>query len=136
MLCIYVYGRITLLLSILILTGGMSFTNLYTVGKVLAVESSCDPKIQSLLECHSGYDKVGSFAIASAKALDGDKKNIDIGIDPIDGTPGASQVGVGNDHPKSNNKSTEIEFLIPSTINANSIFVISLSYTDLEKILR
>src|SRR5918994_5713791 len=109
---------LTLVLSILALTGGMSFANLYTIGQVLAVESSCDPKIQSLLECHSGYDKVGSFAIASAKALDGDKKSIDIGIDAIDGTPGTSQVGVGNDHPKSNDKSTDIEFLIPSTINA------------------
>ena len=49
---------------------------------------------------------------------DVDKKSIDIGIDAIDGTPGASQVGVGNDHPKSNDKSTDIEFLIPSTINA------------------
>jgi hypothetical protein len=109
---------LTLLLSILALTGGMSFTNLYTVGKVLAVESSCDPKIQSLLECHSGYDKVGSFAIASAKALDGDKKNIDIGVDYIDSTPGTSKVVVDNSNPKRNDKGANIESLIPSTINA------------------
>jgi hypothetical protein len=109
---------LTLVLSILALTGGMSFANLYTIGKVLAVESSCDPKIQSLLECHSGYDKVGSFAIASAKALDGDKKNIDIGVDYIDSTPGMSQVVVDNSNPKRNDKGANIESLIPSTINA------------------
>jgi hypothetical protein len=109
---------LTLLLSILILTGGMSFANLYNIDNALAVETSCNAKIQSLLACPSGYDRVGSIAIASAEALDGDKKSIDIGIDAIDGTPGTSQVGVGNDHPKSNDKGTDIESLIPSTINA------------------
>ena len=118
MLCIYVYGRITLLLSILILTGGISLASLYNINKALAVDTSCIPEIQPLSGCNPSYDTVGSFAIASAKVPDVDKKSIDIGIDDIDGTPGASQVGVGNDHPKSNDKSTDIEFLIPSTINA------------------
>lgn len=109
---------LTLLLSILVLTGGMSFANLYNIDKVLAVETNCDPKIQSLLGCPSGYDKVSSFAIASAKALDGDQKNSDIGIDDIDSTSGTSQVVVGNSDPKSNDKGANIESLIPSTINA------------------
>jgi hypothetical protein len=109
---------LSLLLLVLALTGGMSFANLYTIGKVLAVEPNCDPKIQNLLGCHPRYDKVGSFAITSAKALDGAKKNIDIGIDDIDSTSGASQVVAGNSDPKSNDKGTNIESLIPSTINA------------------
>ena len=117
MLCIYVYGRITLLLSILILTGGISLASLYNIDKALVVDTSCVPEIQPLSGCNPSYDTVGSFAIASAK-VQVDKKSIDIGIDAIDGTPGASQVVVGNDHPKSNDKSTDIEFLIPSTINA------------------
>jgi hypothetical protein len=75
---------LTLLLSILVLTGGMSLANVYNIDKALAVETSCDPKIQPLLGCNPSYDKVGSFAIASAKAPDGDKKTIDIGIDAID----------------------------------------------------
>jgi hypothetical protein len=109
---------LTLLLSILALTGGMSFANLYTISKVLAVEASCEPQIQTLLGCPSGHDKVGSLAIASAKAPEGAKKNIDIGIDDIDSTLGTSQVVVGNGDPKSNDKGTNIESLIPSTINA------------------
>jgi hypothetical protein len=108
---------LTLLLLVLALTGGMSFANLYTIGKVLAVEPNCDPKIQNLLGCPSGH-KIGSLAIASVKALDGAKKNIDIGIDDIDSTSGASQVVAGNSDPKSNDKGTNIESLIPSTINA------------------
>jgi hypothetical protein len=107
-----------LLLSILILTGGISLANLHNIDNALALETSCDAKIQSLLACPSGYDRVGSPAIASAKAPDGDKKGIDIGIDVSDDTPGTSQVGAGNDHPKSNDKGTDIEYLIPSTINA------------------
>jgi hypothetical protein len=94
----------------------MSLANLYNIDKAL-VETSCDPKIQPLLGCNPIYDKVGPFAIASATSLDGDKKSID-GIDAIDGTPGASQVRVGNDHSKSNDKSTDTEYLIPSTIKA------------------
>jgi hypothetical protein len=109
---------LSLLLLVLALTGGTSSANLYTIGKALAVEPNCDPKIQTLLGCPSGHDKVGSFAIASVKALDGAKKNIDIGIDDIDSTLGASQVVAENSDPKSNDKSTNIESLIPSTINA------------------
>jgi hypothetical protein len=121
-----------LLLLVLALTGGMSFANLYTIGKALAVEPNCDPKIQNLLGCPSRHDEVGSLAIASVKAPDGPKKHIDIGIDDIDSTLGASQVVVGNSDPKSNDKGTNIESLIPSTINAipfHNMFV----FTDLEK---
>ena len=109
---------LTLVFSILILTGGISFANLYNIDNALAMETGCDAKIQSLLTCHSGYDRVRSLAIASAKAPDGDKKSIGIGIDASDGTPGTSQVGAGNDYPKSNDEGTDIESLIPSTINA------------------
>src|SRR5919106_6486504 len=106
---------LTLLLSILALTGGMSFANSYTIGKALAIESNCDPKIQSLLGCPSGYDKEGSFVIASAKALDGD---IAIGINDTDSTSGTSQVIAENSDPKINDERANIESLIPSTINA------------------
>ena len=106
---------LTLLLSILALTGGMSFANSYTIGKALAIESNCDPKIQSLLGCPSGYDKEGSFVIASAKALDGD---IGIGINDTDSTSGTSQVIAENSDPKINDERANIESLIPSTINA------------------
>src|SRR5919106_5952799 len=99
MLCIYVYGRITLLLSMS--TAGISLASLYNIDKALVVDTSCVPEIQPLSGCNPSYDTVGSFAIASAK-VQVDKKSIDIGIDAIDGTPGASQVVVGNDHPKSN----------------------------------
>lgn len=108
---------LTLLLSILALTGGMSFANSYTIGKALAIESNCDPKIQSLLGCPSGYDKEGSFVIASAKALDGDKINIGIGINDTDSTSGTSQVIAENSDPKINDERANIESLIPSTIN-------------------
>lgn len=94
---------LTLLLSILALTGGMSFANLSTIDKVLALESNCDPKIRSLLGCPSGYDKEGSFAIASAKTLE---------------SSGVSQVIVENNDLKSNSDDSNIESLIPSTINA------------------
>ena len=106
---------LTLLLSILALTGGMSFANSYTIGKALAIESNCDPKIQSLLGCPSGYDKEGSFVIASAKALDGD---IGIGINDTDSTSGTSQVIAENSDPKIHDERANIESLIPSTINA------------------
>ena len=109
---------LTLLLSILALTGGMSFANLFTIGKALAIESNCDPKILSLLGCPSGYDKEGSFAIASANTLDGEKKNVDIDIEGVDSTSGVSQVIAENNDPKSNSDDSNIESLIPSTINA------------------
>jgi hypothetical protein len=109
---------LTLLLSILALTGGMSFANLFPISKALAIESNCDPKIQHLLGCPSGYDKEGSFAIASAKTLDGEKKNIDIDIEGVDSTSGVSQVIAENNDPKSNSDDSNIESLIPSTINA------------------
>ncbi len=101
---------LSLLLLVLALTGGMSFANLYTIGKVLAVEPNCDPKIQNLLGCPSGH-KIGSLAIASVKALDGAKKN-------IDSTSVTSQIVVEDSDPKSNDEGTNIESLIPSTINA------------------
>jgi hypothetical protein len=101
---------LSLLLLVLALTGGMSFANLYTIGKALAVEPNCDPKIQNLLGCPSGH-KIGSLAIASVKALDGAKKN-------IDSTSVTSQIVVEDSDPKSNDKGTNIESLIPSTINA------------------
>lgn len=109
---------LTLLLSILALTGGMSFDNLFNIGKALAIESNCDPKIQSLLGCPSGYDKEGSFAIASAKTLYGEKKNVDINIEGVDSTSGISQVIAENNDPTSNSDDSNIESLIPSTINA------------------
>ena len=59
--------------------------SLYNIDKALAVDTSCVPEIQPLSGCNPSYDTVGSFAIASAKVPDVDKKSIDIGIDAIDG---------------------------------------------------
>ncbi|MGI0044771.1 MAG: hypothetical protein ACRD47_13780 [Nitrososphaeraceae archaeon] len=109
---------LTLLLSILALTGGVSFDNLFNIGKALAIESNCDPKIQSLLGCPSRSDKERSFAIASAKTLDGEKKSVDIDIEGVDSTSGVSLVIAEDIDPKSNSDDSNIESLIPSTINA------------------
>ena len=117
-LWMYIYGRIDLGIIGFNFKWGISVVNLYNVDNALAVETSCDAKIHSLSRCPSGYYRVGSIAIASAKAPDVDKKTIDIDIDTIDTTSGTSQVEVRNDQPKSNDKGTDTESLIPSTINA------------------
>jgi hypothetical protein len=104
-----------LLLSIFILTGEKLLTNLYTFERALAVESNCDPKILSLLGYSSGSDNERSFAIASAKTVEGGKKNLEIDIDDTDSTSGISQVMAGNNGDDMN---TNIESQIPPTISA------------------
>lgn len=104
-----------LLMSILVLTGGMSLTNLDTYDSVLAVESSCDAKIQSMFGCPLGSDNGASFAIASAKAIGGEKESHDISIDATDRTSGISVIIAENNE---DNAKPNIESQIPSTINA------------------
>jgi hypothetical protein len=108
--------RLFLLITILVLTGGMTLMNLYTFDRALAVESNCDPKIRSLLGCPLGSDNEESFAIASAKTVAGQKENPDIGIDITDSTSGVSVV-IGENN-ADDDTNPNIESLIPSTINA------------------
>jgi len=107
--------RLFLLISILVLTGGMALMNLNTFDSVLAVESNCDAKIQSVFGCPSGSDSEGSFAIASAKIVGEEKESHNFGIDAIDSTSGISVIISENDE---DNANLNIESQIPSTINA------------------
>lgn len=105
-----------LLITILVLTEGMTLMNLSTFDRALAVESNCDPKIRSLLGCPLASDNEESFAIASAKTVEGQKENHDIGFDVTDSTSGISVViGENNEDDDTN---PNIESLIPSTISA------------------
>lgn len=107
--------RLFLLISILVLTGGMSLTNLNTFNSVLAMKSNCDAKIQSIFGCPLGSDNEESFAIASAKTVRGEQKSHDISIDMTDSTSGISVI-IAED--KEYNMKPNIESQIPSTINA------------------
>ena len=84
-----------LLLSILILTGGMSFTNLNIVDSVLAKEPVCNLEIQSLLPCTLGSESGGSSVSASSGTVHEQKEN-DNNKD-IDSTSIMSQVIAGKD---------------------------------------
>ena len=84
-----------LLLSILILTGGMSFTNLNIVDCVLAKEPVCNLEIQSLLPCTLGSETGGSSVSASSGTVHEQKEN-DNNKD-IDSTSIMSQVIAGED---------------------------------------
>jgi len=111
------------LISILILTGAMSLTCLYTFERALAVESNCDPKIQSLFGCPLVSAKERSFALVSAKIAEGEKENIDIGIDVTDSASGSSQSTAGANDVQNNGANDDIinaniELKIPSIINA------------------
>ena len=107
--------RLFLLISILVLTGGMSLTNLNTFDSVLAMKSNCDAKIQSIFGCHFGSDNEESYAIASAKTIRGEQESHDISIDMTDSTSGISVI-IAED--KEYNMKPNIESQIPSTINA------------------
>jgi hypothetical protein len=106
--------RFFLLISILVLTGGMTLMNLNTFNSVLAMESNCDAKIQSVFGCPLGSDNEGSFAIASAKTVGGEKSH-NIGIDSTDSTLGINVIISENNK---DNADPNIESQIPSTINA------------------
>jgi hypothetical protein len=107
--------RLFLLISVLVLTGGMSLTNLNTFDSVLAMKSNCDAKIQSMFGCPLGSDNEESFVIASAKTVRGEKESHDINIDATDSTSGISVIIADN---KEYNMKPNIESQIPSTINA------------------
>ena len=105
-----------LLLSILILTGGMSFTSLNIVDCVLAKEPVCNLEIQSLLPCTLGSERGGSSVSASSGTVHEQKEN-DNNKD-IDSTSIMSQVIAGEDvdENKNDNMHSNIESQIPSTI--------------------
>jgi hypothetical protein len=108
--------RLFLLISILVLAGGMTLTNSNTFDSVLAVESNCEAKIQSVFGCHLGSDNEGSFVIASAKtAGGGEKESHNIDIDSTDRISGSSVI-VSEDN--EDNANPNIESQIPSTISA------------------
>jgi hypothetical protein len=107
--------RLFLLISILVLTGGMTLINLNTFNIVFAVESNCDAKIQSVFGCHLGSANEGSFAIASAKTIGGEQKSHNVGIDVTEATAGPNVITSENNE---NNANPNIEFQIPSTISA------------------
>jgi hypothetical protein len=114
-----------LLLSILILTGGMSFTNLYTIDSVLAIESECDLKILSQqLSCTSGSVSGRSSVIASTGTAHEQMENSDVSINnAFASASNTSQIIAGEDNDENNNDKdnsmdSNIESQIPSTINA------------------
>jgi hypothetical protein len=114
-----------LLLSILILTGGISFTNLYTIESVLAIESGSDPRILSQhLSCGSGSVNGRSSVIASIGTVHEQKENAYVGINnAFASTSNTSQIIAGEDNGENNydrddSMDSNIESQIPSTINA------------------
>ena len=104
-----------MLISVLVLTGGMTLINLNTFNIVFAVESNCDAKIQSVFGCHLGSANEGSFAIASAKTIGGEQKSHNVDIDVTEATAGPNIFTSENNE---NNANPNIEFQIPSTISA------------------
>jgi hypothetical protein len=109
-----------LLLTILILSTGISLSNLYTVDRAQALESNCDRKILSLLPCPSGSDSEASAVIASARTVGEEKENVNTGIGIIDDTSGTSQaIAEKNDkNDDDDNSNANIESQIPSIISA------------------
>ena len=105
-----------LLLSILILKGGMSFSNLNIVDSVLAKKPVCNLEIQSLLPCTLGSESGGSSVSASSGTVHEQKEN-DNNKD-IDSTSIMSQVIAGEDvdENKNDNMHSNIESQITSTI--------------------
>ena len=106
--------RLFLLISILVLTGGMTLINLNTFNIVFAVESKCDAKIQPVFGCPLGSANEGSFAIASAKTIGGEQESHNVGIDVTEATAGTNVIIENNE----NNANPNIESQIPSTISA------------------
>ena len=118
-------AKLFLSLSILILTGGMSFTNLYTIDSVLAIEFECDLKILSqYLSCTSSSVSERSSIIASTGTVHEQKENADVDINnAFASTSNTSQIVAGKDNDENNNDKDDsmdsnIESQIPSTINA------------------
>ena len=103
------------LISILVVIGVMTLMNLDTFDSVLAVESNCDAKIQSVFGCPLASSNEGSFAIASAKTVGKEKEGQSIGIDATDST---SDINVIISENNEDNANPNIESQIPSTINA------------------
>lgn len=107
--------KLYLLISILVLIGGMTALNLKTSNYALATELNCDSRIQSVLGCPLGSDNGGSFAIATAKTVSGEKENHNIVIDTIDSAP---DVSATISESNGGNTNANIESQIPSTISA------------------
>ncbi len=93
----------------------MTLMNLNTINSALAMESKCDAKMQFVFGCQSGSDNEGSFAIASAKTVEGEKETHNLDIDAIDRTSDLSIIISKNNK---GNVNPDIESQIPSTISA------------------
>jgi hypothetical protein len=106
--------RLFSLVSILALTGGMTLMNSNTFDSVLAVETKCDAKNQTVFGCPLGSDNEGPFATASAKTVIGEMEDHNIGIDAIDRTSGISVIISEN----KGSANPNIESQIPSIISA------------------
>jgi hypothetical protein len=109
--------RLLLLISILILVGGVTSTNLKTYDTVLATELNCDTRIQSGLRCHLGSSNEYSFATATAKTVRGENENENHDI-VIDASDNANDISVTISEGNEDNANPNIESRIPSTINA------------------
>ena len=105
-----------LLLSILTLTGGISFTNLYTIDEVLAKEPVCNLKILSLLPCTLGSGNGRSSVNASSETVQEQKENDN--NNDIDSTSIMGQVVAREDvdENRNDNMNSNIESQIPSTM--------------------
>jgi hypothetical protein len=117
-------AKLFFLLSILILTGGISFTNLHNIDSVLAIKSECDLKILSQhMSCTSNSVSERSSVIASTGTTHEQKENTDVGINnAFASTLNTSQIMAEdngeNNNDKDDSMNSNIESQIPSTINA------------------
>ena len=89
--------------------------NLNMFDSVLAVESNCDARIQSVFGCTLGSNNEESFAVTSAKTVVGEKESHNIGIDA---TESISDSSVTISENNKDNINSNIEPQIPSTISA------------------
>jgi hypothetical protein len=105
------------LLSILILTGGVPFLNLYAIDNALAVESRCTSELQHRLFCVSASESQRS-STASSRGIQEEDKDVDIGIEGIDSTSGTNHIEARDNDHKGKNGEANIESQLPSTINA------------------
>ncbi|MGH9976525.1 MAG: hypothetical protein ACRD8Z_11925 [Nitrososphaeraceae archaeon] len=93
----------------------MTLMNLNTINSVFAMKSNCDAKIQPMFGCPLGSDNQGTFAIASAKTVEGEKESHSIDIGAIDSTSDISIIISKNNE---GDVKPNIESQIPSTISA------------------
>lgn len=112
-------GRLLLLISILVVAGETALMNLNTFESVLAVESNCDAKTQSVFGCHLGSDNnEGSVAVAVAVASKTVATEKEIPTTGIDATESTTDSSITISENNNDNTNSNIEPQIPSTISA------------------